>query len=112
MTLKEITLSTADAFLQLAIQNVKNGKWTNGYGGNSMVDTFVMCKNEFTAFRHENGKLLVYETRLVISKLQKKAVSFTHVGYQEIVCTEQLLFGRGFFFQVEETSMSKTVKKM
>ena len=109
MTLQEIALETAkDTDLQSVIQNVKSGTWTNRYGANSTADTFSRCKNELTVFTHENGDLLLHETRLVIPKtLQRKVISIAHEGHQGIVRTKQLLREKVYIDKlVEETCKS------
>ena len=73
MTLQEITCETTKySDLQTVIQNVKSGTWTNRYGENSTINTLARCKNELTVFTHENGDLLLHETRLVIAKSLKR----------------------------------------
>ena len=106
MTLQETALETAkDTDLQSVIQNIKSGTWTNRYGANSTVDTFLRCKNELTVFTHENGDLLLHETRLVIPKtLQRKVISIAHEGNQGIVRTKQILRSRkGVFSKHRQT---------
>ena len=104
MTLQEIALETAkDTDLQSVIQNVKSGTWTNRYGANSTIDTFSRCKNELTVFTHENGDLLLHETRLVIPKtLQRKVISIAHEGHQGIVRTKQLLREKVYFPNIDK----------
>lgn len=104
MTLREIALETSkDNDLQKVIQSVNTGTWTNCYGENSTIDTLARCKNELTVFKHENGELLLHETRIVIPKsLQKKVISIAHEGHQGIVRTKQLLREKVYFPNIDK----------
>ena len=104
MTLKEIALETSwDNDLQKVIPSVNTGTWTNWYHENGTIDTLARCKNELTVFRHENGDLLLHETRPIIPKsLQKKVILITHEGHQGMVRTKQLLREKVHFPNIDK----------
>jgi hypothetical protein len=108
MNMNEIIQETSqDNDLQTAIKCVKTGCWSNA-NKNKIIDTFSRSKNELSVVNLKGGEILMHESRIVIPRrLQDKAISLAHEGYQGIVKTKQLLREKVYF-----PSMDQKVENM